>query len=232
MPNYSASPFAPLPLSPEPQIPVFVFGGFNDRTQPTKMGVSNVALTTNVATLTVQIYEGNIPAVGSLITVTGTVSTAGLFNVTNVALTGVTINATTGAGTVTFALTHANVASAADAGIAIVLQPWTYETPTPPQLSVPVSLQQNMGSAPQFIRVEGQFSAAPGAFNVQIQESDTWNIQGSFITPTATAYTVTAVNASNYFFVDLSPTGGTFMAVLLSSRTNSVGFACKITRLA
>ena len=231
MPNYPTNPLAAIPLA-LPGTPVYAFGSFNDRVSPTKMGISNVALTTNVATLTVQVYEGNIPAVGSLITVQGTQNSAGLFNVVNVALTGVTINAITGAGTVTFALTHANVGSAADSGIAIVPQPFVGETPTPPQLSIPVGFQLNVGLAPKMVTVEGVFSGAPGAFNVQIQESDTWTQQGSFITPSAAAYTVTAVNSSNFFRVDLQPTGGLFMAVLLSSRTNSVAFTCKLTQLA
>lgn len=231
MPNYPTNPLAAIPLA-LPGIPVYAFGSFNDRVSPSKMGISNVALTTNVATLTVQVYEGNIPAVGSFITVTGTQQASGAFNVANVALTGVTINATTGAGTVTFALTHANVSSVADSGLAIVPQPLVGETPAPPQLSIPVNFQVMSGFAPKMVTVEGQFSAPPGAFNLQIQESDTWIIQGSFITPSSSAYTVTAVNSSNFFRVDLQPTGGQFMAILLSSRTNSVALTCKLTQLA
>ena len=80
------------------------------------MKVTRSSLTSNVATLTVQVVEGNTPAVGDLVTVTGTSSTGGIFNVTNVALTGVSITASTGAGTITFALTHADVTGAADSG--------------------------------------------------------------------------------------------------------------------
>lgn len=83
-----------------------------------RMTVSNVSLTSNVATLTVQVIEGDIPAVGDLISTLGLQTASGAFNVTAVALTGVTINATTGAGTVTFALTYANVSSTADSGAA------------------------------------------------------------------------------------------------------------------
>ena len=126
MPAFSASPNFKGPLL-LPGTPLYLWGSYNDKVSPTSMQISNVALTSNVATLTVQVYSGNIPAVGSLITVTGTQNTSGLFNVTNVALTGVTINATTGAGTVTFALTHANVVSAADAGTAIVPVPVVLE---------------------------------------------------------------------------------------------------------
>lgn len=127
MPAYNNSPFQPPVIALQPGKTEFSWGGFDALSSPTKMLVSNVALTSNVATLTVQMTAGPVPAVGSLIYVQGTQSTAGLFNVSGVALASVTINSTTGAGTLTFALTHANVTSAADAGQAIVQTPPTYE---------------------------------------------------------------------------------------------------------
>ena len=86
-----------------------------------------MALASDVATLTVNINDGNIPAVGSLVSVSGTTTGAGEFNVSNVALTGVTLDET-GAGTVTFALVEADVAPTPDGGIAIVPQPEVGET--------------------------------------------------------------------------------------------------------
>lgn len=126
MPAYTSLPGAKIGLLTS-GLPAYCFGGFADNVSPTRMTVSNVALTTNVATLTVQVIEGNIPAVGSLVTVTGTQSTSGLFNVSQVALTGVTIDATSGAGTITFALTHANVGTAPNSGLAVVQTPETSE---------------------------------------------------------------------------------------------------------
>lgn len=79
------------------------------------MNITNVALTTNVATVTVTGWSGALPIVGTPVTIRGSQSTSGLFNVSNIALTGATLDAT-GAGTVTFALTHANVTSAPDIG--------------------------------------------------------------------------------------------------------------------
>jgi hypothetical protein len=84
-----------------------------------QMVVTNVALTSNVATLTVGVIAGDIPAVGDLISVQGTQQASGAFNVSAVVLTGVTINKDSGVGTVTFALTHANVTSVADSGAAL-----------------------------------------------------------------------------------------------------------------
>ena len=109
MPTYSNNPLQYRVTALTPGQVGFSWGGFDDRVSPTRMLVSNVALTTNVATLTVQMTEGPVPLVGSLIYVQGTQSTSGLFNVSGVALASVTISSTTGAGTLTFALTHANV---------------------------------------------------------------------------------------------------------------------------
>lgn len=105
------------------------------------------------------------------------------------------------------------------------------EQPAPPQASIAVTLQPSETNASPMVTVEGRFSGAPGAFNVQIQEADT-DADAFYITPANAAYTVTAVNSQNVFRVDLSPTGGKFMRVLLSSRTNAVTFTCKLTRLA
>lgn len=105
------------------------------------------------------------------------------------------------------------------------------EQPAAPQASIAVQLQAQDGGPPPMISVEGRFSGAPGAFNVQIQEADT-DADAFYITPANASYTITAVSSQNTFRVDLSPTGGKFVRVLLSSRTNAVNFTCKITRLA
>jgi hypothetical protein len=122
MPAYTSVPGAAIGLLTA-GVPAYCFGSFNDRVSPTRMSVSNVALTSNVATLTVLVLEGNIPAVGSLITVRGVPTVSGAFNVTQIALSGVTIDATSGAGTVTYALTHADVVSVAASGGAVVQTP-------------------------------------------------------------------------------------------------------------
>jgi len=121
MPLYTA----PVGYNALPEVavsgkPAYFYGSMPVDTQDTIMQVTNVALTTNVATLTVLILAGNIPAVGNLVSVQGTQSTSGLFNVTNAVLTGVTITASTGVGTITFALVHADVVSIANSGKAIV----------------------------------------------------------------------------------------------------------------
>lgn len=111
-----------------PGIPSYSFGSFNADTPATKMLVTSVAIATNVATLGVKIVAGNIPPVGAPISVRGTQAASGAFNVSNKALTAVTIDAQTGAGTVTFALVHADVSTTPDAGQAIATVPEIGET--------------------------------------------------------------------------------------------------------
>jgi hypothetical protein len=85
------------------------------------MQVTKSAVATDVVTLTVQMLEGNIPAVGALAYITGTQNNTGALNSTaGVTLTGVSISTTTGAGTITYSATTANLTIAADTGLVIV----------------------------------------------------------------------------------------------------------------
>lgn len=134
MPAYQASPFV-TKSALLPGISAYSWGSFDDHQPWTRMSVQSVAITSNVATLAVTILEGTPPVVTSgisapLITVTGTQTASGLFNVTNVALASVTINATTGIGTLTFALTNANIATTVDSGMALVPYPEQAEAMT------------------------------------------------------------------------------------------------------
>jgi len=81
------------------------------------MMVTQSAVATNVVTLTVAVVEGNIPAVGDTAFIYATKNNAGALNSSvGLALTGVTINATTGVGTITYAVTTGNLAPTADVG--------------------------------------------------------------------------------------------------------------------
>jgi hypothetical protein len=98
--------------------------------------------------------------------------------------------------------------------------------------SVSVALTSPCGGPSPMVCIEIAFSAAPGTFEIDIQEADT-NADAAFITPTNVAYTVTAViTATNRARVDLSPTGGKFIRVFVKTLTNAVTTRCKITRLA
>lgn len=114
MPPYVGNPTAPVAMLLA-GVPAYAFG--SKGVGPTVlMQVTKVAITSNVATLNVTMREGNIPSVGDLVTVRGTSLASGAFNVTNVALSGVSIDPISGAGTITFALTHADVSTTPDAG--------------------------------------------------------------------------------------------------------------------
>lgn len=172
MPAYSSSPFTPVVLA-LPGTPVYAWGSQKNDVAPTRMLIDHVALTSNVATLTVTIVEGNIPAVGDFITVTGTTSTSGLFNVTNIALTGVSITATTGKGTVTFALTHADVASAANAGVALVTYAITPETVSAQGVSQAIALADSPeGKSVQGFSVEVSWTSGTSVGVVTVQVAD------------------------------------------------------------
>lgn len=139
MPAYSNDPTVAVALA-LPGIPTYVWGSLNDRVSPTRMTISNIALTSNVATLTVQVIEGNVPVAGQLVTVRGTQQASGAFNVTAVAIASATINATTGAGTITFALTHADVVSHSDSGMATAPAIVQFESVTTTESSAAVAL--------------------------------------------------------------------------------------------
>jgi hypothetical protein len=94
---------------------------------------------TTTGTLTFRVASGNVPAVGSLITVVGTTNGSGNLNVTNAQiLSAVTTDA--GISTVTYAITSSTVATGTpDSGEVIVPQPELGDILTSfPASSVPV----------------------------------------------------------------------------------------------
>lgn len=101
-------------------LPSYSWGSFPLGQQPCHMWVTSVAVAANVVTLGVRIAEGNIPAVGNLVTVQGTVAGGAPVNVTNIALTAVTIVAATGVGTVTYPATTGNLLTTPDGGSAYI----------------------------------------------------------------------------------------------------------------
>ena len=117
MPAYTT---APPSITPRRGItaglPAYSWGSFPLGQQPARMVVTSVAVASNVVTLGVKLVEGNIPTTANFVTVTGTVVGGSTVNVTNTALTGVTITPATGVGTITYAATAANLSTIADGG--------------------------------------------------------------------------------------------------------------------
>ena len=196
MPADSNNPLQAILLA-LPGIQTYLWGSLSDRISPTKMTISNVALTSNVATLTVQVIEGNVPVAGQLVTVTGTQTASGAFNVTAVAIASASVNAISGAGTITYALTHANVASVADSGLAVAPQAITFEA---------VSTNENSQACALPMAQDGKsisgWSAeivwAPGTSvgAVGVQVSDDNSNGGDYVTVNTITYPATRYDAN------------------------------------
>lgn len=137
MPAYIS---APVPIGQPrtallPNLPGYSLGGMALTNNPsTRMSIQSVAITSNVATVAVTILDGFKPTTAQTISIQGTqtVTSGGApnFNVTNAQITGVTIDSTTGVGTITFALTSSNIATTTDSGIAIAPVAETSDTAT------------------------------------------------------------------------------------------------------
>ncbi len=129
--------------------PNYLFGNFDFNSADYEFQISQVALTSNVATVTVQLVRGGggtspntilpLPVVGAHMGVQGTASNSGLFNVDPATITAVSINAS-GAGTISYACTGSNVTATADSGKLVV---WPYEYPdliSSGTASIPIAL--------------------------------------------------------------------------------------------
>ena len=121
MPAYQNSPFQP-PILVMKGVPAYLWGTFSYKIGNTRLILTNSALTSNVATVTVTVLDGPLPVVGGLISIINSTAGSGALNVQRAVITGTTISATTGSGTLTFALTNANITSVADSG-SIVVEP-------------------------------------------------------------------------------------------------------------
>lgn len=180
MPLYNTSDFAPLPEIAIPAKPAYFFGSLPVDTQDTQMRISNVALTTNVATVTGTIYQGNIPAVGNFITVAGSTNTSGLFNINHAVITAVSGTPSTGVYSISYALTHANVVSVADSGMAIIPiaeVPETLANGTSVAIYVPSNELRDLGE--KSITVATTFPSLPTTATVTLYTAITNNPQAA-----------------------------------------------------
>lgn len=101
-------------------VPAYSAGSLGSQAN-SKMFVTSAAVASNVVTLGVIMQAGNIPAVGATAYVTGTTQgSASLNKATGVTLTGVTITAATGVGTITYSQTTTDLATTKDGGLVIV----------------------------------------------------------------------------------------------------------------
>ena len=159
-------------------VPAYLFGNLNMLQGNTQGYVTQTAIATNVATVSVSINQGPTPKVGDLITLWGTAQQSGLFNVTRVVITAVSITAATGAGTISFALTGTNQSAIADTGAFLTEPGETAETVTLNYASQAVLVQAPQGDSQFTLPFSVSFPTLPTAATVDLQaalkDSDTW----------------------------------------------------------
>lgn len=126
MPAYQTTPFKQSPALLVSGTPTYLLGSYNDLTTDTYGYITSDSAVTTTATVVFQIVGGNIPTVGSKVSVRGASRSAN-FNVTNGTILTVS---TTDAGvcTITYAITSTSLAVAADAGEVRIPQPEVGET--------------------------------------------------------------------------------------------------------
>ena len=119
---YQKTPFRATPTLLVQGRPEYTFGSWQDRTGPTLGNIISDGAVTTTATLTFVVTSGNLPAVGSLITVVGAANSANL-NVTNAQILTL-VSTPAGSVTVTYAITSSTIAAGTpDSGQVIVPQP-------------------------------------------------------------------------------------------------------------
>lgn len=227
MPAYNKSPFGPPPVLMVGGRTEFLYGAWSDTVSPTQITISSVAIASNVATVVGTIVSGNIPTVGSLVSVEGTASDSGAANVTNVALASVTANQTTGAITITYAATGTNQTTTADSGFALVPQPITYDTLVAGSSKQAASAENDPSTSDErayFAQVF--FGTIPTACTVSLQASlvdqdADYQTVGTVATVAAGAVTLSGASFANanYKFLRFNVSGltgtGTIAAALM-----------------
>jgi hypothetical protein len=126
--------------------PNYLFGDLDAKTQPWLFAITQVALTSNVATVTGTLKSGGgispnvVPLVGAKMGVRGTTTNSGAFNVDPATVTAVTWTPTTGVVQVSYAVTHANVTAVADTGILVIQPAETPDLVVSGSASIPLAL--------------------------------------------------------------------------------------------
>ena len=148
MPAYLNNQFTGFRINPlllQAGIPAYLIGSRPDDQAPCRMAITSLAAVLNTsATIGVIVLEGNIPAVGNLISVRATQTDSGAANVNQAPITAVSINANTGVGTITYTVTTiAAQSTTTDSGQAVVSVPEVPESLNAAYASIPVVLAAN-----------------------------------------------------------------------------------------
>jgi len=174
MPFYKNSPPAKSILI-EQDWPVYLFG--SRQSIDSELNVTSVAIASNVATVGVTSWSGPLPVVGAFVSIEKTQTNSGLFNVTNLPITVVTLNAAgTDVVSISFALTNANIGTTADIGkvhvrFAAIGEPVT----SAGGASIAGSTKYGVGRDENWYTAQVYFPTAPSAATVALQGSNTNN---------------------------------------------------------
>lgn len=224
MPSYIDSPTQGSILL-QKGVAAYLFGSFNYKQSNTQMYVTNIVGNGTTATLTVQIYGGEIPAIGSLVSVSKTATSSGAFNVNRLPLTAVSINAL-GAGTISF-LSATSVATTPDTGNAIVEVPEVPETLAEGK-SIAVCLESPECDSQKTVPLAVTFTTKPTALTVTLQVA-LRNVDAEF-TNTTTVVTLAGGAYTAGPVVQATLQRGYFYRVIASGLTagSGVGLVCKL----
>lgn len=167
MPVYNKSAFSNAKLL-QKGVPIYLLGTYDYKRGNTNMYLTNTALTSNVATYTVQVLNGPAPQVGDILSVINSTNGSGVFNIASSPITATTINNSTGAGTLTVALTNANIGTAADSG-SVISEPWPVGDAIAAGNSIACCVQAPEGDSQFTLPVAVTFDTIPTAVTVTLQ---------------------------------------------------------------
>jgi hypothetical protein len=182
MPAYDNSPFKALPKLLVPSQNIYLFGSLNTQISDTKFTITAVQQTTTTGTVTGAVTDGNLPIVGSFISIRGTQAGAGAFNITNALITAVSINPVSGQGTISFTMATGTVATVADSGMAIVPVPEIPEViAVGASIACAFSANDTAGSSVKIVAAAVNFPTIPTSATVVLQGA-LRNVDSEFVT--------------------------------------------------
>lgn len=174
MPYFKNSPPAKSILI-EQGWPVYLFG--SRQSTDSELNVTSVSVASDVATVGVTSWSGPLPVVGAFASIEKTQTNSGLFNVTNLPITVVTLNAAgTDVASISFALTNADVAITPDIGKVHIRFAAIGEAVTSAGgASIAGSVKYGIGRDENWLTAQVYFPTAPTAATVALQGSHTNN---------------------------------------------------------
>lgn len=167
MPVYSNTPFQ-TPLLLQKGVPTYLFGSFSQQVANTQLALVTDAIDTGEATITAQLVSGRLPAVGDLISISGSANSSGDFNVSRVPVDSATFDAATNVMTVTFALSASDQLETADGGT-VIIEPAEVPEALAAVASIACAIQAPESDSQFTVPVSVTFPTLPIAATVSLQ---------------------------------------------------------------